>query len=58
MHQTTILKGGLDDCPTYFLSLYYYQISNIYILKPPYINYNPFFHIITYHVLYFNLLFE
>jgi hypothetical protein len=49
MHQTTIFRGGIKKCLTYFLSPYYYLIFNIYILKPPYINYNPLL-----HTLYFN----
>jgi hypothetical protein len=51
--QMTIFRGVLDNCPTYFLSPYYFFnfLIYMYILKPPYINYNPLFHIITYHVL-------
>jgi len=48
MCQTTIFRRGIKKCLTYFLSPYYYLIFNIYILKPPYINYNPLLHIITY----------
>jgi hypothetical protein len=39
MHHTTIFRGVLGNSPTYFYK--------IYILKPPYINYNPSFHIIS-----------
>jgi hypothetical protein len=47
------LRGVLNNFPAYsFSSPYYYiYIFKIYILKPPYINYNPLFQIITYHVL-------
>jgi hypothetical protein len=52
MRQTNIYKGVLDNCPTYFLSPYYYMIIiYIYILQSPYINYNSLFHIITYPIL-------
>jgi hypothetical protein len=47
MRQTTIFRGVLNNCPYYFLSPYYCLISNIYILKPPYTNYNILFQIIT-----------
>jgi hypothetical protein len=43
VRQMNIFRGVLDNCSTYFLSPYYYLIFNIYILKPPYINYNPLF---------------
>jgi hypothetical protein len=46
----TIFRGVLNNCPTYFLSFYYYLFSNICILKPPYVNYNPLFQIITYPI--------
>jgi len=52
-HQTTIFKRVLDNCPTYFLSSYYYLIF-YYIYKPPYINYNLLFQIIIHPILLLN----
>jgi hypothetical protein len=50
--------GVLDDCPTYFYHLIIMLFFSIYILNPPYINYNPLIQIITYPILLLNLLFE
>jgi hypothetical protein len=61
MRQMTIFRrqrvgGGvvLDNCSTYSLSPYYYLFFNIYILKPPYINYNILFQIIMYPISQLN----
>ncbi len=51
MCQTTIFYKVLYNCPTYFLSAYYYLFFDKYILKSSYINYNPLFQIITYLIL-------
>jgi hypothetical protein len=49
VRQTTIFKRVLDNCATNFLSPYYYLFFNIYVLKPPYINYNPLLHALYYN---------
>jgi hypothetical protein len=41
------LGGVLYNFPTYLYHPTIIWFSNIYILKPPYINYNPLFQIIT-----------
>jgi len=41
VHKTTIFRGVLDNCPTYFYHLIIILLFNIYILKPVYVNYNP-----------------
>jgi hypothetical protein len=52
MHQMTIFRGGYQIIVKLIfyhpIILFYFYI---YILKPPYINYNPLFHIIKYLIL-------
>jgi len=56
VRQTTILGGVLDNFPTYLYHPTIIQYFNIYILKPPYINYNTLFQIITYLFIRINFI--
>ncbi len=52
-------KGVLDNYPSYFFNHpIIIKNFNIFILKSPYINYNPLFEIIAYLILYLRWLFE